>query len=140
MRDPADVDDLAAYDALVLGSAVYSGHWLPDARALADRVGATPNPRPVWLFSSGPVGDPARKVVQKMGADPAGLSRLIAVTGACEHRMFAGRLERGMLPWPQRVALTIVRGLDGDFRDWEAIRAWAHEIADTLVREPAVRP
>jgi hypothetical protein len=48
------------YDAVVLGSAVYAGHWLKPARALADRCAAALRARPVWLFSSGPVGDPAK--------------------------------------------------------------------------------
>jgi menaquinone-dependent protoporphyrinogen oxidase len=30
---PDEVDDVAAYDAVVLGSAVYAGHWLKPARA-----------------------------------------------------------------------------------------------------------
>ena len=35
---PEDVVDVAAYDAVVLGSAVYTAHWLPAARDLAARL------------------------------------------------------------------------------------------------------
>jgi menaquinone-dependent protoporphyrinogen oxidase len=86
----------------------------------------------VWLFSSGPVGDPSRTLVQKMGVDPVDLPGLMSATGAREHRMFAGRLEREHLPFSQRVALRLVRGLEGDFRDWTAISSWAADIADAL--------
>ena len=56
---PAEVDSLEGFDAYVIGSAVYMGHWLTDARDLVHRVsGWTDNP--VWLFSSGPIGDPPR--------------------------------------------------------------------------------
>ena len=140
VRAPEDVGDLAAYDAVVLGSAVYAGHWLPEALALARRGATALADRPVWLFSSGPVGDPSRKLVQKMGADPVDLPDLLTATGALGHRMFAGRLDRRALPLPQRAALTVVRGLAGDFRDRDAIRAWALEIAETLTRARAVRP
>src|SRR5690242_19356693 len=53
---PADVTSLASYDAVVLGSGVYAGRWLPPARDLAHRLAGELTDRPVWLFSSGPVG------------------------------------------------------------------------------------
>ena len=54
------------------------------------------------------------------------------MTRAREHRMFAGRLERKQMGLAQRAARRLVRGLDGDFRDWGAIKAWAAGIADAL--------
>src|SRR5688500_11899198 len=50
------VDDLAGYDAFVLGSAVYFGSWLKEATAFVRRHQAILADRPVWLFSSGPLG------------------------------------------------------------------------------------
>ena len=55
--EPEQVDNVDRYDAVVLGSAVYAGHWLKPARALADRCAPALRARPVWLFSSGPEGD-----------------------------------------------------------------------------------
>ena len=129
---PDQVHDVGGYDAVVLGSAVYAGRWQKPALDLVQRCAADLRARPVWLFSSGPVGDPSRKLVQKMGADPVGLAGTMEATRAREHRMFAGRLERRQLTWPQRAAVTVVRGLEGDFRDWDAIRRWAVGIADEL--------
>jgi menaquinone-dependent protoporphyrinogen oxidase len=135
---PEEVGALADFDAVILGSAVYTGHWLKPATELAKRIGAELERQPVWLFSSGPVGDPSRKLVQQMGVDPADVSTLMATTRASEHRVFAGELERRRLRGPQRAALFVFRGLEGDFRDWSAIRAWADAIADKLlsVRAP----
>jgi menaquinone-dependent protoporphyrinogen oxidase len=42
------------------GSAVYMGQWMKPARELAERQAAALATRPVWLFSSGPVGEPAK--------------------------------------------------------------------------------
>ena len=67
---PEQVGDVTDYDAMVLGSAVYTGHWLEPAKELVRRSGDGFAGRPVWLFSSGPVGDPTRELVQKMRADP----------------------------------------------------------------------
>lgn len=114
---PDDVGDIGEYDAVVLGSAVYSGHWLTGAKGLVDRYGGALAARPVWLFSSGPVGEPSRKLVQKMGADPLDLAAV---------------REKKHLSRPQRAALTVFRGLEGDFRDWAEIEQWASGIADAF--------
>ena len=129
---PQEVVDVAEYDAVILGSAVYVGYWLEPATALVDRAHGALAARPVWVFSSGPVGDPARKLVASMGQDPIELPEVLAATRAREHRMFAGRLDKANLSLPQRAAVTLVRGLEGDFRDWADVRAWADGIADTL--------
>ncbi|HVK20463.1 MAG TPA: flavodoxin domain-containing protein, partial [Actinokineospora sp.] len=78
VRPAATVDDVTAYDAVVVGSAVYFGRWMPTAaRLVNDNAGAL-RERPVWLFSSGPTGEPAK-------VDPAPAD-LIARCGAVEHR------------------------------------------------------
>ena len=134
---PEQVRDIGGYDAVVLGSAVYTGHWLPAATALVDRGSGAWAGRPVWLFSSGPVGDPDRSLTKKMGVDPVDLPKIRAATGAREHRMFAGKLDGKTLPFAQRMALSLFRGMQGDFRDWDAIRAWSAGIADALHETPA---
>ena len=57
--EPAEVKDLSEYDAVVLGSAVYAGRWMGPATDLVARCQSQLAGRPVWLFSSGPVGNPA---------------------------------------------------------------------------------
>jgi hypothetical protein len=88
--------------------------------------------RPGWLFSSGPVGDPNRKLVQQMGADAVELPTLIALTKPREHRVFAGRLVKANASRVQRISLSIFRGFEGDWRDWAEIQRWASAIADAL--------
>ncbi len=55
---PEKVDAVEEFDAVVLGSAVYMGQWMKPARELAERSAGALAARPVWLFSSGPVGEP----------------------------------------------------------------------------------
>ncbi len=131
---PDEVIDVAPFDAFVIGSAIYSGHWLDPAIAFVRRFTATLSQRPVWLFSSGPVGDPKRKLARKMAADPAELPQLLALTRAREHRILAGKLVGKGLPRRRRLSLLIYRGLEGDWRDWTAIERWAGEIGDGVAR------
>lgn len=134
---PDEVGPLGEFDAVVLGSAVYAGHWLAPSIELARRIGGELPGRPVWLFSSGPVGDPSRRIVQKMGADPVDLPAVLDATRAREHKVFAGKLDRHSLQGIQRAALFFFRSLEGDFRDWHSIRSWAETIAEQLFAAPA---
>jgi menaquinone-dependent protoporphyrinogen oxidase len=136
---PEEVGSIEEYDAVILGSAVYGGHWLDPAKVLVSRSAAALAARPVWLFSSGPVGDPARKLVQSMGQDPVDLPGILTATQARGHRTFAGKLDRKHLGFTQRVPLLLFRGLEGDFRDWAGIRDWAGGIAGQLTSPGALR-
>lgn len=53
VAEAATVRDVTAYDAVVLGGALYAGRWHKDARRFARRHATALSGRPVWLFSSG---------------------------------------------------------------------------------------
>ncbi len=128
VRDVGQVSDLSGYQAAVLGSAVYMGQWRQDARHFVEAHRDELAAMPTWLFSSGPPGDPLRPGA----ADAVRVDELMAATGAREHRLFAGRIERGRLTAAHRAIARVVRASDGDFRDWSEIEAWAYAIASTL--------
>lgn len=121
------VSGVAGYDAVVLGSAVYFGRWLDEARWPVTAYAETLRSRPVWLFSSGPVGDPS--VPETAPADAA---ELAAAIGAREHVVFPGALHRELLGVRERLAVGLIHAADGDYRDWPAVRAWADRIAAEL--------
>jgi menaquinone-dependent protoporphyrinogen oxidase len=133
---PGDVRSLDGFDAVIIGSAVYMGHWLDPAKELVHRFGDELSDRPVWLFSSGPVGKPSSKLAQSMDQDPADLPAILEATHARDHRRFAGQLDGRVLSLPQRTSLLVFRGLNGDFRDWAGIRQWAEGIARQLALAP----
>jgi len=135
--EPGEVQSIDDYDAAIIGSAVYVGHWLDPAKDLVNRCHDQLSTRPVWLFSSGPVGSPVSKLAQAMAKDPVELAGLRIATHARDHRMFSGRLDRKVLSHTQRASLLIFHGLEGDFRDWAEIRHWASGIAEQLTRAPA---
>jgi menaquinone-dependent protoporphyrinogen oxidase len=51
-------------------------------------------------------------------------------TRAREHRVFAGKLVRKQLSFPDRAIASALRVPEGDFRNWEEVKTWAAEIAD----------
>jgi len=124
---PEQAGAIEQFDAVVLGSAVYMGQWMKPARELADRSAAALAARPVWLFSSGPVGEPA-----KPAENPVHVSKILQSTKARDHRVFTGRLVRKHLSFPDRAMASAIRAAEGDFRNWAEIRAWAAGIASAL--------
>src|SRR5690606_22456520 len=119
----SEVRDPAPFDAAVLGSAVYAGHWMKEAKELADRLVAD-GPREVWLFSSGPVGDPP-----KPEEDPVDVAAVVEATRAREHRVFAGKIDKRKLGFGERAIVAALRAPEGDFRQWDQINEWAEAIA-----------
>jgi len=132
VRPVEDVDDIGGYDAVIVGSAVYTGRWLEPAIRFVQANAAALQEIPVWAFSSGPIGDPPRPA----GQEAVRIDEMLAMTGAREHRVFAGRLDRSRLGWGERAIARVFRAAEGDFRDWEAIEAWAQGIAEALRGPP----
>jgi menaquinone-dependent protoporphyrinogen oxidase len=132
--EPLRVESLAGYEAVVLGSAVYMGNWMPGVRKFVERHREALKQRDVWLFSSGPIGDPP-----KPEEDPAG-AKMLEETGAREHRVFSGKLDQGRLGIAEKLVVKAIHAPEGDFRDWEGIRAWARDIALALKQPVAARP
>jgi menaquinone-dependent protoporphyrinogen oxidase len=124
---PAGVTTLDGFDAAIVGSAIYVGRWLEPARDLVERQRDALRRIPVWLFSSGPVGDPP-----KPADDPIDVPPLLALVGAREHRLFAGLVEKRRLGFVERAIMAAVRAPEGDFRSWPDIEAWATGIAREL--------
>jgi menaquinone-dependent protoporphyrinogen oxidase len=126
-RRPSRVRSLDGYDAVVLGSAVYTAHWIPEARDLAERLRDELRARPVWLFSSGLATQPAASA-----NSPQEVARLRDDVGALAHRSFAGRLDRSVLSFAERTIIAGARAREGDHRDLGAVRRWGEQIAAEL--------
>lgn len=128
------VRSLERYRAAVVGSAVYAGHWRGDAlRFLGDRRDWLAE-HPVWLFSSGPVGEDdehADEEEVERWTKPKKVQQLAVEIGARDHMVFGGKVdeERGFIR--KRMARNMPEAMR-DRRDWDEIAAWAAGIAAVL--------
>jgi len=120
--------DIGQPEAVVLGSAVYAGSWMKEAVGFARAHRAALARVPVWLFSSGPLGE---QVVDE-DEQPKQLPELREMLDPREHRVFFGALDPDKLGFAERMIVKAVKAPTGDFRDWDEIGAWADEIADAL--------
>jgi menaquinone-dependent protoporphyrinogen oxidase len=127
-RSVGDLAEIHDPEAVVLGSAVYAGSWMKDAVAWAEAHADALAETPVWLFTSGPLGEE----VQDAEEQPRQLPALREALDPREHRVFFGALDKEQLGFAERMIVKAVKAPDGDYRDWDAISAWADEIADAL--------
>jgi menaquinone-dependent protoporphyrinogen oxidase len=140
---PVDqVTDPSAYDAFVIGSAVYLDHWLAEVSGFVRRHREVLASRPTWLFSSGPLGT---EQVDKDGrdvrdaAEPKEFAELRDVVGPRGERVFFGAYDPDARPTgsAERLFLPLMPAVRnalpaGDFRDWDEIDAWADAIRREL--------
>ena len=127
VRAAADVYDVAGYEAIVLGGALYAAGWHRDARHFAQRFTGQPELGPVWLFSSGPLDSSAEESELPPVPQAAEAMRALQARG---HMTFGGRLSADARDWLGFVVRRmIIEGHDGDFRNPTRVRAWARGIA-----------
>ncbi len=132
---PVDnVSDLAAYKAVVLGSAVYVGQWRSEAATFLAANEKQLADRPVWLFSSGPTGKGDPVQLMKGWRFPEAQQPIADRIKPRDIAFFHGVLNMQKLSLPEKLIVKGIKAPTGDFRDWAAITAWATAIADALTK------
>jgi menaquinone-dependent protoporphyrinogen oxidase len=138
VAQPEHIKDLYRYDGFVLGSAIYRGKWKQEALDLIEEHSEVIAASPCWLFSSGPImenepSEPFR---------PDEEAKLMAATGAREHRLFGGKLDIDELSFTERWLARWVKAKSGDARPWVEIEEWAIRIAAELTSDelPRISP
>ena len=133
------VGDLAAYDACVIGGAAYMGSWLKEAAEFVRRNQAILATRPVWLFSSGPLGTASKDAQGRdlqVVSEPKEFAEFKQAIKPRAVQVFFGALDPSKLGFSERLVRSLPAGRallpEGDFRDWGEIDAWAEEIARAL--------
>jgi menaquinone-dependent protoporphyrinogen oxidase len=127
-----EADDVASYDAVVVGSGVYAGQWRREAVGFLRDNEAVLAERPVWIFSSGPTGEGDPLELVKGWRFPEGHKELADRVSPRDLMVFHGVIDNDKLNLFEKLIVRMVKAPAGDFRDWEAISAWAGEIAAAL--------
>jgi menaquinone-dependent protoporphyrinogen oxidase len=131
---------LNAYDAFVIGSASYMFSWMKEAVVFVRQNTSVLRSKPVWLFSSGPIGtatnDAQGRDVRETTV-PKEIAEFRSSIVPRDHHVFFGAFDHTKLNLTHRLvhALPAMKNvlIDGDFRDWDEIDAWAKGIAAALV-------
>lgn len=134
-RGVKDVRSLERFDAVVLGSAVKMGRLLPEALGFLKRFRGRLEVIPFACFLTGvtlKAGDEESRRLARRCLEPA-----FQVREPVSFAAFGGRLDHATLgPFWRVLAARDPSGVmtEGDFRDWDRIRAWAREVGTALLR------
>ncbi len=125
--------DPGAYQAVILGSAVYIGKWQKEAVAFLQANEKALAARPVWLFSSGPSGEGDPVELVEGWRLPAELKPVADRIRPRDITVFHGNIDLAKISFMEKFAVkNIVKKPFGDYRDWNMIAAWAAGIAEAL--------
>ena len=135
VRPMSDVTDLAPYRAVVAGSAIRDGQWLPEAMQFMRTHQAALSQRPVATFMVCMTMAAKNEKYHAGVADWMGPVR--ALVRPVSEGYFAGALDLSKVPSLRkrlmfRASIAIGVWSEGDHRDWDAIRAWAQALAPRL--------
>ncbi len=135
--EPAkQVDDLSGYDAVIVGGALYSNRWHPDAVGFVHRFQRALLGREVWFFSSGPLDASAATGALAPVPQVRELARATDIRG---HMTFGGVLAQRPAG---RLAALLSYGPVGDWRDRRQVEQWVERIVTQLaeVRRASTQP
>ena len=124
------VGSLAGFEAVVLGSAVRYGAWLPEmTKFIASRRSELAQlPSAVFTVHMQALGDDAASQATRAGFTKA----VGAVITPRDEVFFAGKIDPARLSFFERMAVKLVKAPVGDKRDWDRIRQWADGLGKKL--------
>jgi menaquinone-dependent protoporphyrinogen oxidase len=135
VRPMNEITDLAPYRAVVAGSAIQEASWLPEAMQFVRTHRAALSQKPFAAFLV--CMTMAMKNEQYRAGVKDWLGPVRAMVRPVSEGYFAGRLDISKVPGLRKklmFRISVASGVwsEGDHRDWDAIRAWATDLAVKL--------
>ena len=126
-----DVTDVSDYRAVVVGSAICMGQWLPEAGKFVEAHRDVLSRVPVAYFT----------VCMTLQDDTEENRRTVAgytdpvrgIVPPVDEGLFAGAMDHSKLPFVFRLLMKAMKVPEGDFRDWDGIRDWAASVRPLLL-------
>jgi len=109
--------------AVVVGAALYTGRLHAHAVRFLERYESVLANQPVAVFASGPRTLEPEDVTASLRQLRGGLNSAVPNLRPVSLTIFGGAVDPHRLRWP------LSRMQASDARDWEAVRAWASELA-----------
>jgi menaquinone-dependent protoporphyrinogen oxidase len=123
VRRAQDVADVGAYRAVIVGSAVYMRRLMPEAVAFVDANHTALGQVPVAYFVV--CGTLKEDTTETRRQAAAFLDPLRQTVPPVSEGLFAGVMDYSKVSFLQQVVIRVMGEGEGDFRNWEAIEAWA---------------
>ena len=122
----AEARDVDTYNVVIAGSSIRAGRWLRPATDFVKNNAAVLLDIPVALFS---VGISMREDSAENRARAAShMAKLAETVRPVDTGVFAGAHDPEKLAFVPRLITRLAKIPAGDFRDWDAIRAWTEDL------------
>ncbi len=125
---------LAGYDAVILGSAIRMGNWLPEMVKFIQTNQSALNALPVALFTVHMLN--AGDDETSRAAREAYTASVRALLPNAPEVFFTGLMDFSRLSLLDRFISNMVKAVESDQRDWEKIRAWAMTVLEMKHIQP----
>lgn len=133
------VTDVSSYDAIVAGSAIHFDKWLPEAMQFVEshQVALSQKPFAPFLVCMAMTVQSENRRDQAIKMASGYLTPVRSLVPTMSEGLFAGMLNLSKLPLIYRIPFSLLTMLrifkEGDYRDWDAIRAWAEHLSAELM-------
>jgi menaquinone-dependent protoporphyrinogen oxidase len=126
LKPVTDEPAVDGYAAVLVGSAIRMGSWLPEAVAFIQANRPALSALPVAYFTVHLLNREATESSRQ--AREAYTAPVRALLGPVAEVFFAGKMEQARLSPMDRLVSTLVKAQDEDFRDWDKIRQWGETV------------
>jgi menaquinone-dependent protoporphyrinogen oxidase len=128
--DAREVQDAASYDAIVVGSAIRAGNLMPEVVEFVEANQGALSEKPLAAFVV--CATLKEDTEENREQVRAYLDPIRALVEPAAEGCFAGAIDRSKLSLPMRLMMKAMKAEDGDWRDWDAVRAWAAQLPSAL--------
>jgi len=126
VRRAKEVADVGDYSAVVLGTGVRAGHVYQEAATFVKTHQEALSKVPVAYFVvCMTMQDDTEDTRCQAGTYLDQLQEKAPAVEPVDRGLFGGAMDYKKLPLPLRLMMKVMKASEGDFRDWEAIHAWA---------------
>jgi menaquinone-dependent protoporphyrinogen oxidase len=130
VRLAKEVTDVSPYRAVVVGSAIRMGQWLPEAVKFVETHRDALSQAPVAYFIV--CGTLREDTEENRRTVAAYLDPVREMVQPVDVGLFAGAMDYSKLSFVYRLIVKAMGATEGDFRNWEAIHDWATSIRPML--------
>lgn len=125
-KNISDISSVKEYGAVIAGSAIHMGKWLPEARDFIQINKDYLNKVPLFLFSCGiTLSNPDEHITRKALFATDEIKQYVTPK---KIGLFAGKLEKDLISDSDRELIILAKPQCGDFRNFRKIINWTKEI------------
>lgn len=131
VRPVQEVEDLRPYRAVIVGSAIWAGHLLPEAASFLETHQQVLRTVPTSCFAV--CMTLSEDTVENRRTVDGYMTSVREMVQPVSEGLFAGVMDYKRLSWIHRAVVKMFKVPEGDYRNWEAVRTWARHQGQALL-------